>query len=88
MHFDGYTFLPNNLKFSPSVLEICDANLIVIPYVPEKNYNRIFRINNFQSIYRINQSIISGYETITYYLHFAENPIRFGQVVTQKYEFS
>ena len=42
----------------------------------------------FQSIlskYNINQSIISGYETITYYLHFAQNPIKFGQVVTQKY---
>ena len=48
------------------------------PYVPEKNYNQTFRINNFQSI-------ISGYETITYYLHFAENPIRFGQIATQKY---
>ena len=32
--------------------------------------------------------MISGYEIITYYLHFAENPIRFGQVVTQKYEYS
>ena len=39
------------------------------------------------SKYRINPNIISGYETITYYLHFAENPIRFGQVVTQKMEF-
>ena len=40
------------------------------------------------SKYRTNRSIISGYETITYYLLFAENPIRFGQVVTLKYEFS
>ena len=48
---------------------------------PRKNSNRTFRINNFQSI-------LSGYETITYYLPFAENRIRFGQVVTQKYEFS
>ena len=32
--------------------------------------------------------MISGYETITYYLHCAENPIKFGQVVMQKYEFS
>ena len=39
-------------------------------------------------MYTIDQSIISGYETITYYLHFADNPIRFGQVVTQKYEYS
>ena len=55
---------------------------MIIPYVPEKNYNRIFRINNF---YRIDQSLISGYKTS---LPFAENRIRFGQVVTQKYEFS
>ena len=34
----------------------------------------------------MNQNIISGYETITYYLHFAENPTRFGQVVMQKYD--
>ena len=52
-----------------------------IPYVPEK-------ITVGHSKYRMNRSIISGCETITYYLHFAENPIRFGQVVTQKYKFS
>ena len=52
-----------------------------------KNYNRTFRINNFQSIELI-ISITSGYETVTYSLSVAENRIRFGQVVTQKYEFS
>ena len=29
--------------------------------------------------------MISGPKTITYYLHFAENTIKFGQVITQKY---
>ena len=35
----------------------------------------------------MNTTIISGYETKTYYLPFEENHIRFGQVVTQKYPF-
>ena len=61
-------------------------NVIISVYTvcPRKKYNPTFRINNF----RIDQSIISGYETITYYLPVAENRIIFGQVVAQKYEFS
>ena len=35
----------------------------------------------------MNRSIISGYEYITYYLHFAENPIRFGQVYAEIWIF-
>ena len=53
---------------------------------PRKYYNQTFHINNYSKLkYRIDQNVISGYETITYYLPFAENRIRFGQVVTQKY---
>ena len=44
--------------------------------------------HQYLSKYRIDQSIISGYENITYYLPVAENRIRFGQVITQKYQFS
>ena len=56
---------------------------------PRKKYNRTFRINNFKII-ETDQCIISGYECITYYLPFAGNRIRIGQVyiVTQKYEHS
>ena len=31
--------------------------------------------------------MLSDFENITNYLHFAENPIRFGSVVTKEYEF-
>ena len=34
----------------------------------------------------MNQSMIFGYEDVTHYLHFAENPIRFNPVVTKKFE--
>ena len=35
----------------------------------------------------MNQSKIFGYENVTHYLHFAENPIRVNPVVTKKFEF-
>ena len=35
----------------------------------------------------MNQSKIFGYENVTHYLHFAENPIRFHPVVTKKCDF-
>ena len=35
----------------------------------------------------MNQSKKFGYENVTHYLHFAENPIRFNQVITKKCEF-
>ena len=35
----------------------------------------------------MNQSMIFGYENVTHYLRFAENPIRFNPVVTKKCEF-
>ena len=31
--------------------------------------------------------MLYDYKTITNYLHFGENPIRFGSVVTKKYGF-
>ena len=31
--------------------------------------------------------MIFGYENVTHYLHFAENPIRFKPVVTKKFEY-
>ena len=62
----------------------CDQTYV--PYVPEKITIGLSAL--ITSKYRIDQSIISGFETITYYLPFAENRIRFSQVVTQKYEFS
>ena len=31
--------------------------------------------------------MIFGYENVTHYLHFAENPIRLNPVVTKKCEF-
>ena len=53
---------------------------------PRKNYNQTFCINNFKGK-RMNQCIIADYESKIYCLYFAENPVRFGQLVTQKYEF-
>ena len=51
----------------------------------QQHDKRTFGINDFQnyeSIYKI-----CDFETTTNYLAFAENPIRFGSVVTKEYEF-
>ena len=54
--------------------------------VPEKI---IIGVSASITFNRIDQSIISGYETITYYLPFAENRIKlWSSIVTQIYEFS
>ena len=43
----------NQLFYDWSVHANERASAWEIPYVPEKNYNRTFRINNFQSIEQI-----------------------------------
>ena len=67
--------------------QFSNGNRYTIPIVPkQKNYSRIFSINNFQKNQKC-ELIWIRYRNITNYLHFGENPIRFASVVTKKLRF-
>ena len=55
-----------------------------LPIVPQKNYNRHLGIDCERNLYGIRQ-IKPDYKTVTIFLQFSEDPISFGQVVTEKY---
>ena len=52
----------------------------------KKEDNQTFSINNFRNC-ELTQICFRIIKNITNYLHFGENPIRFGSVVTKKFGF-